>query len=138
MIRPRIKPCYCVVYQLILYFTGVKNTPIDIHFVRLATYDKAAKGLLSDEEERALENEIAQNPKVAPVITQTGGVRKIRIALQGRGKSGGARVLYLHIPAVEFVYLLFAYPENVIDNITAAEKKIIRALAATLKAGHKG
>jgi hypothetical protein len=115
----------------------MKDSLFNIHFVRLAAFDKAAKGLLSDEDERAMEIEIATNPKAAPVITETGGVRKIRVAIKGRGKSGSARVLYLYIPLAEIVYLLFAYPKNVIDNISSAEKKAIKALVAQLKAGYK-
>lgn len=110
---------------------------LDVHFVRLSTFDKAAKALLSDDEERVIESDIAQNPKAAPVIPRTSGVRKIRVAVKGRGKSGSVRVLYLHIPAVEIVYLLLAYPKNVVDNVTAAEKKQIRALVAALKAAHR-
>ena len=46
---------------------------IDVHFVRLRTFDRAAKGLLSDEDEREIEKDIAQDPEAAPVITATGG-----------------------------------------------------------------
>lgn len=84
-----------------------------------------------------MESEIAQNPRAAPVIEQTGGVRKIRVAVKDRGKSGSVRVLYVHIPAGEVIYLLFAYPKNVVDNVTAAEKKAIRTLVAALKAAHR-
>jgi hypothetical protein len=84
-----------------------------------------------------MENDIAADPKGAPVVSETGGCRKIRVAIEGRGKSGGVRVLYLFIEVAQTAILLWAYPKNVSDSISAAEKKIIRKLVTTLKAEFK-
>jgi hypothetical protein len=118
-------------------FRVMKDSLLDIHFIRLATFDRAAKGLLSDADEQAMENDIAADPKGAPVVSETGGCRKIRVAIEGRGKSGGVRVLYLFIEIAQTTILLWAYPKNVSDSISAAEKKIIRKLVTTLKAEFK-
>jgi hypothetical protein len=106
---------------------------IDVHFVRLGTFDRAAKGLLSDDDEREIEKDIAQDPEAAPVITATGGVRKIRGRIGQRGKRGGVRILYLHVATTETVYLLWVFPKSARENITKAEKKTIRAMVARLK-----
>ena len=50
---------------------------------------------LNDEDRRKLENEIANNPSIGKVIRGTGGLRKMRFALGGSGKSGGTRILYV-------------------------------------------
>lgn len=105
-----------------------------VHFVRLAVFDRTVKGVLSDDDERAMEQAIANAPESAPVITETGGIRKIRVANKGRGKSGSARVLYLYVPAKELVYLMVAYSKNVKATISKAEKKQLKALATRLKA----
>lgn len=63
----------------------------------------------------------------------TGGVRKIRVALAGRGKSGGARVIYYYVGAKERVFLLLAYPKNEKDNLTGGEKEQMRKLTAILE-----
>ncbi|HYN80443.1 MAG TPA: type II toxin-antitoxin system RelE/ParE family toxin [Gemmatimonadaceae bacterium] len=105
----------------------------DVHFVRLKTFDRTVRGLLSDDDERDLEEDIAGNPKGAPVIAETGGVRKIRARIGQRGKRGGARVLYLYVEDIETVYLLWVFPKNVRENITKPEKKIIRGMVARLK-----
>lgn len=109
------------------------DTLLDVHFIRLAVFDRTAKGLLTDEDERQMEQEIANAPEAAPVISETGGIRKIRVAMQGRGKRGSARVLYLYLPTTETVYLMLAYGKNVKDSISKSEKRQLKALAAALK-----
>lgn len=104
-----------------------------VAFVRLATFDRTARGILTDEDERHVEQEIADKPDAAPMIAGTGGVRKIRARLRERGKRGGARVLYLYVPRSETVYLLLAYSKNTRENITSAEKRTIRAIVTRLK-----
>ena len=106
---------------------------VDVHFIRLKTFDRTAKNLLSDDDERELERDIAEDPQAAPVISETGGVRKIRAAIGQKGKRGGVRVLYLYIEADETVYLLWAFAKNVRENITKAEKKAIKAMVTRLK-----
>ena len=63
------------------------------------------------------------------VIEGTGGARKMRIQLNdNRGKSGGGRVIYVDIFEKEKIYLLFAYPKNVQENLTAEQKKAIKKI----------
>jgi hypothetical protein len=54
----------------------------------------AAKGLVSDEERAGIVEMLARDPVCGELIPDTGGVRKVRVALEGRGKRGGARVIY--------------------------------------------
>ncbi len=102
-------------------------------FVRLPTFDRTASVILTDEDERQLEQQIADHPEAAPIIAGTGGVRKVRARLGERGKRGGARVLYLYLPRSETVYLLLAYSKNARESITNAEKRMIRANVTQLK-----
>ena len=67
------------------------------------------------------------------VIEGTGGARKMRIALGGRGKSGGARVIYVDVLEREHLYLLFAYPKNVQENLTAEQKKMLRKITEEIR-----
>jgi hypothetical protein len=69
-----------------------------------------------------------RQPAKAPVIPGTGGIRKIRIALNGRGKSGGARVLYVDFVVHGVIGLLYAYPKSEKENITDDDKKILKAM----------
>ena len=67
----------------------------------------AAMGL-DDDDLRALQNLLIEDPDAGDVITGTGGARKVRIPLEGRGKSGGGRVIYVDIVVRERIYLLLA------------------------------
>lgn len=103
-------------------------------FVRTATFDKSWSSVgLGDDELRELEAMLLANPSAGDVIPRLGGARKIRFALEGRGKSGGARVIYVDIVVQEQIYLLLAYPKNVQANLTPEQSKTIRNLIDSLK-----
>jgi mRNA-degrading endonuclease RelE of RelBE toxin-antitoxin system len=57
---------------------------------------KHAKSLISDSERALLVAFVGANPEAGDIIPETGGVRKIRWALEGKGKRGGARVIYYY------------------------------------------
>lgn len=80
-----------------------------------------------------LEGILLESPHAGDVIQGTGGARKIRIQLEGRGKSGGGRVIYLDVFEKEKLYLLFAYPKNLQENLTNEQKKAIKALVDAIK-----
>lgn len=63
----------------------------------------------------------------------TVGGRKIRVALEGRGRSGGARVIDYYRAPRGRIYLLLAYAKNVRASITQAEKNAMRQLVARLE-----
>jgi len=89
---------------------------------------------LSDEALLSLEKILLENPHKGDVIEGTGGARKLRITLNdNRGKSGGGRVIYLDIFEKERIYLLFAYPKNVQENLTSEQKKAIAKMIALIK-----
>jgi hypothetical protein len=85
------------------------------------------------QEQVRAELEIAADPLAWPVIPGLGGVRKARAARGGRGKSGGARVLYYVVVRRGTIYLLYAYAKSVQEDIDEDQKKTIRALAASLE-----
>ncbi|MEO6331763.1 MAG: type II toxin-antitoxin system RelE/ParE family toxin [Gemmatimonadaceae bacterium] len=90
-------------------------------FILTPTYARDAKGVITDDEQRAIEEAIYKNPDAGAPIE--GGARKLRVPLPGRGKRGGARVIYFVILEKGRVYLLNVYPKNVRENLTAGEKK---------------
>jgi hypothetical protein len=67
------------------------------------------------------------------VIQDSGGVRKLRWAAKGKGKRGGARIIYLHVANAARIYLLRCYAKNVKTDLTADEKEDLRQIAAHLK-----
>ena len=89
-----------------------------------------------DEDLRLLELDIKKHPDKYPVMQGTGGLRKARIAMENRGKSGGARVCFVDFVIAETVYLITVYPKNEKDNLSKEErneiKKVIEALKKSL------
>jgi hypothetical protein len=88
---------------------------------------------LGDDELRELEELLRSNPEAGTVIPGLSGARKVRIQLPNRGKSEGARVIYVDLVIQNEIYLLLAYPKNVQTDMTAEQKKFIRKLIETLK-----
>lgn len=88
---------------------------------------------LNDDDLLILEGALLENPRLGDVIEGTGGARKLRIQLDGRGKSGGGRVIYLDVFEKEHLYMLFAYPKNVQENLTPDQKRIIRKMIEAIQ-----
>ena len=80
-----------------------------------------------DEDERAeFASFIASDPEAGSVIRGSGGVRKVRWAREGTGKSGGVRVVYLTRNEAGEVYLLTMYAKSESENISLSTLKEIR------------
>ena len=56
----------------------------------------------------------------------------MRIQLEGRGKSGGGRVIYLDVLEKEKIYLLFAYPKNIQEDLTSEQRRLLRRMAEAI------
>ena len=93
--------------------------------------------LFSEDEKRELIDYLAENPLAGDEIPGTGGVRKVRFAASGRGKRGGARVIYYYLDETMPVYALLAYAKNAQDDMTPDEKRAVSALVVLLKATRK-
>ncbi|MBE6964870.1 MAG: addiction module toxin RelE [Ruminococcaceae bacterium] len=103
-------------------------------FVHTAPFLKCWKAMgLSTDDLRKLELILLKSPQSGDVIQGTGGARKLRIRLEGKGKSGGGRVIYLDIFEKEKLYFLFAYPKNVQEDLIPEQKEAIRMLINRIK-----
>ena len=85
---------------------------------------------LTDDDLAELENSIIRTPNIGKVIRGTGGVRKMRFVLPDntKGKSGGARVLFVDYVSQKKTVLLNAYSKGEKDSITDAEKKQLKKI----------
>ncbi len=101
--------------------------------VETTAYLRKASKLMSAGEMEEVATMISENPRVGDLIAGTGGFRKVRIALQGGGKSGGARVVYYFYDANAPVFLIQVYAKNEKANITAAEKNALKMLSEEFK-----
>ena len=92
-----------------------------IEFIETKLFTKQFQEIASDDDLRLLQQELIEQSTKGDLIEGTGGLRKIRIAVGGRGKIGGARVIYF-LAILEVIFLILAYPKNVKDSLSMAEK----------------
>ncbi len=104
--------------------------------VETERFPKDVRPLLSDAERAELVAFIAASPEAGEVIPETGGVRKVRWALAGKGKRGGARVIYYHHSERLPVFLLAAYAKNEKANLSRAERNALKRLVPILVTGY--
>ena len=85
---------------------------------------------LPDDDLRMIQNEIMRRPQGFPVIPGTGGLRKMRFAPSAgaKGKRGALRIGYVYFAEFELVLLVLAFHKSIRDDISPAEKKVIRAI----------
>lgn len=81
-----------------------------MELIETPTFTRMIQGLLGDKEYGTLQFLLAEDPERGDVIRGGGGIRKLRYAIAGRGKSGGVRVIYYWRKASDQIYLLVVYP----------------------------
>lgn len=97
-------------------------------FIETPIFTKQASGgLFTDEELKQLQNELLKNPNKGDLIAGSGGLRKIRMARKGRGKSGGFRIIYYRSNP-DTIFFLLAYSKNEQGNLSKSEIKLLRTL----------
>lgn len=105
--------------------------------VETSAFARRAEKLLTDEEHEDLLLYLSMYYKVGDEIPGTGGVRKLRYAVQGRGKSGGVRAIYYFFDEQNPLYALLLYGKNEQGNLSPDQKKYVAAIAAAVKAEAK-
>lgn len=98
----------------------------------LPSFLRKAKGLLSDEEVSDLTAYLAEHPEKGDVMQDTGGVRKLRWARKGAGKSGGYRIIYYFYSEKIPIFAITLYGKNERANLTPSEKNEMKKLTALL------
>lgn len=101
-----------------------------MELVETRTFTRQIAALFSDEEYADFQIRLAANPQAGPLIKGGGGIRKVRVAVGSRGKSGGARVIYYWAVKKDLILLFYVYAKNVAPNLTP---KQIGRLARAVK-----
>ena len=95
---------------------------------RTKTFKKAVKAIGATEEEvKAVEQEIAADHTAGDVIAGTSGARKIRFALGNKGKRGGGRAIYVALVEEDTAYMITAYQKSDQEDLSKDDKKAIKA-----------
>src|SRR3954462_10921764 len=96
--------------------------------VETSVFTRPVLSLLSDDEYRKLQSVLANRPQAGALIRNSGGLRKVRWSIEGRGKRGGVRVIYYWAAQQERLLMLLMYPKNVQDDLTPDQLKLLRRI----------
>ncbi len=110
------------------YMQGVVETP---------PYLADAQRLFTEAERAAIVDHVAADPKCGVVMPGSGGVRKLRVGFGGRGKRGGARIIFLFAGVDVPVFLLAAFAKNEKADLTAAERTTLGKQVAEMLADYR-
>jgi len=103
-----------------------------LEFIETPLFESQRKELISDDEFRTLQSDIIKNPEIGSIIVGTGGLRKMRLAGESTGKSGGYRTIYLLIQP-DVVHLVLLYKKGRKDSLTQKEKNLLKELSRSIK-----
>jgi hypothetical protein len=121
--------------RFVRFDTGVTEShPIGLlTFVETETFTRLLSGVVSDQDYAEFQRELARYPDQGDLLEGCGGVRKVRMAARGKGKSGGARVIYLYLRHRGRIYLLYLFTKGDAANLSATGKKTMRELAQQIR-----
>ncbi len=109
-----------------------------ITIVEVEPFRRHALDVWREEELEEFKDYLARNREAGDIIPGTGGVRKVRWAASGRGKRGGARVVYYYHSDEVPLFLLTAYAKNAHTDLTMAQKQAMAKLVAILVGTYRG
>jgi hypothetical protein len=104
-------------------------------FIESRGFTREVTARLDDNAFAELQKQLLDNPDCGDVMPGCGGLRKLRLTdpKRKKGKRGGARVIYLHVPEAGWILLLDIYDKGEKEDLTAEEKKLLRGLAEDFK-----
>lgn len=105
--------------------------PLSVEFIRFATFERTASGLLTEADIPELELFLTEQPGAGDLIPGGRGLRKLRRPAKGRGKRGGARVIYYHVTAHHQILLISVYAKNEQEDL---DRRQLHLLAQAVKA----
>ena len=96
--------------------------------IETSIFTNQVLALLSLEEYRKLQMALMIRPDLGTVIPGSGGLRKVRWSLSGRGKRGGVRTIYYWAVASDQILMLLMYAKNERDDLTPTQLKVLRKI----------
>lgn len=106
-----------------------------INITELSLFSKKSKKILGEQEIKELHLYISENPTKGDVISGTGGLRKMRWSASGKGKRGGARIIYFYHVVGTTVYLMSCYAKNEKTDLSSSDKKMLKSIIEQIKKG---
>jgi len=101
--------------------------------IETSIFTRCITALMSDEQYAELQAALVQKPDQGDLIAGSGGLRKVRWKLPGKGKRGGVRIIYYWMRADEQLWMLYAYAKSRQDDLTPAQRVTLRAIVKRWK-----
>jgi mRNA-degrading endonuclease RelE of RelBE toxin-antitoxin system len=105
--------------------------------VETPSYLDDAERLFSSDERKAIVDRLAADPTCGVVIPGSGGIRKVRFGFGTRGKSGGARIIYLFSGVNLPVFILAVFAKNEKANLSAADRNALGKMVVAMIADYR-
>jgi hypothetical protein len=112
------------------YIYLMRTAPMTV--IETPSFLRDAKGLMDDEERQEIVAFLAHNPNAGDILQGTGGIRKVRFAREGGGKSSGYRVIYFFHSSDIPLFALNVFAKNEKSTISPAERNALKELSALL------
>jgi mRNA-degrading endonuclease RelE of RelBE toxin-antitoxin system len=96
--------------------------------VETSIFTRQVMELLTDEEYRELQTALVTRPSLGPIIRGSGGLRKARWAMRGRGKRGGVRIIYYWVVQKECLLMLLVYSKGERDDLSSDQLRVLRQI----------
>jgi hypothetical protein len=109
---------------------AMATTPMVV--VETETFLERAKAIMTETERTDMVAYLASNPEAGQLIPGTGGARKIRWAVRGRGKRGGARTIYYYHNESIPLFILDIYAKNQKADLSEGDKRSLRRVLAQI------
>jgi mRNA-degrading endonuclease RelE of RelBE toxin-antitoxin system len=104
-----------------------------MEFIELPVFTKLATQFLTMEELIRVESGLIINPRKGDLIQGTHGARKVRARAEGKGKSGGFRIVYYYVDRKDRIWLLNLCSKREQEDLSAREKKALAQVVSEIK-----
>lgn len=106
-----------------------------MEFIETSFFTRHVYEILTDDEYAGFQDYLAGHPDAGDVISDAGGMRKIRVVSSGKGKRGGSRVIYYWQDSRSRIFLMAIYAKSRQIDLTPEQKKALRALLEETRNG---
>ena len=96
--------------------------------IETTVFTKLISRLMDGDQYRELQEHLIENPAIGNLIQGSGGLRKIRWKIAGRGKRGGVRVIYYWAVSADQIRMLYVYSKTDQEDLTKDQLKVLRQL----------
>ncbi len=107
---------------------------VTLTFVETPHFTRQLHESVVDSDYRVFQNGLLEDPERGDLLVGCRGLRKARMAFAGRGKSGGARVIYLYLPEDHILYLFLLFKKSDAANLSKSQRNQLGNLAEQIKA----